>query len=71
MGDDKKMTEAPHYFALWEENEKQRSIIFDNRRDCQAFIKVIHNREGYKANSLRVITGFELEIERVPDEQAR
>lgn len=64
MGADKKMTETPHYFVIWEENKKQNSITFDGRGDCQAFVKHVHKREGYVAGSLRVITGFELEIER-------
>jgi len=67
MGADKKMTETPHYFVQWEENKKQNSIIFDERKDCQAFIKNVLKRDGYEAGSLRVLTGYELEIERDSD----
>lgn len=72
MGADNKMTNQPHYFVLWGEDEGadctgcylQRIITFDNREDCQAFIENVHKREGYEAGSLRVLTGYELEIER-------
>jgi hypothetical protein len=64
MGADKKMTDNPHYFVLWEQDGAARSITFDSRKDCQEFVKVIHKREGYKKGSVRIITGFELEVER-------
>lgn len=60
----KQMTNSPRYFAFWEANGKTNSIIFDEREDCQNYISRVHLREGYLPGSLRVITGFELDIER-------
>ena len=64
MGD-KRMTQTPHYFVLWEQDEELRTITFHSRSACQAFVKAIHLRDGYKKGSVRIVTGFELEVERV------
>ena len=59
-----KMTDAPKYFIFWEEYGNVNSITFDHREDCQGYVKRVHLREGYVDGSLRVITGFELELDR-------
>lgn len=66
-----KMTDKPKYFAFWEENGllpgddiHPCSITFDNREECQKYVGNVHLIDGYIDGSLRIITGFELELER-------